>query len=99
MIDSTNDTKWYSYVAIDSTGNYAVSNPIWVSAEGGTPEPGGDSTKPGGQGSMDNGSADKAKSKGSNTGDNTHLLLLILLMTAAAIGATIMVIHKKRHNG
>lgn len=99
MIDSTNDTKWYSYVAIDSTGNYAVSNPIWVSAEGGTPEPGGDSTKPGGQGSMDNGSADKAKSKGSNTGDNTHLLLLILLMTAAATGATIMVIHKKRHNG
>lgn len=99
MIDSTNDTKWYSYVAIDSTGNYAVSNPIWVNAEGGTPEPGGDSTKPGGQGSMDNGSADKAKSKGSNTGDNTHLLLLILLMTAAATGATIMVIHKKRHNG
>ena len=99
MIDSTNDTKWYSYVAIDSTGNYAVSNPIWVNAEGGTPEPGGDSTKPGGQGSMDNGSADKAKSKGSNTGDNTHLLLLILLMTAAAAGATIMVIHKKRHNG
>ena len=99
MIDSTNDTKWYSYVAIDSTGNYAVSNPIWVSAEGGTPEPGGDSTKPGGQGSMDNGSADKAKSKASNTGDNTHLLLLILLMTAAATGATIMVIHKKRHNG
>lgn len=48
---------------------------------------------------MDNGSADKAKSKGSNTGDNTHLLLLILLMTAAATGATIMVIHKKRHNG
>ena len=86
MVDSTNDTKWYSYVAIDSTGNYAVSNPIWVSAEGGTPEPGGDS-------------ADKAKSKGSNTGDNTHLLLLILLMTAAATGATIMVIHKKRHNG
>lgn len=40
MVDSTNDTKWYSYVAIDSTGNYAVSNPIWVSAEGGTPEPG-----------------------------------------------------------
>ena len=99
MVDSTNDTKWYSYVAIDSTGNYAVSNPIWVNAEGGTPEPGGDSTKPGGQGSMDNGSADKAKSKGSNTGDNTHLLLLILLMTAAATGATIMVIHKKRHNG
>ena len=99
MIDSTNDTKWYSYVAIDSTGNYAVSNPIWVNAEGGTPEPGGDSTKPGGQGSTDNGSADKAKSKGSNTGDNTHLLLLILLMTAAATGATIMVIHKKRHNG
>lgn len=99
MIDSTNDTKWYSYVAIDSTGNYAVSNPIWVNAEGGTPEPGGDSTKPGGQGSMDNGSADKAKSKGSNTGDNTHLLLLILLMTAAATGATIMVIQKKRHNG
>lgn len=99
MIDSTNDTKWYSYVAIDSTGNYAVSNPIWVNAEGGTPEPGGDPTKPGGQGSMDNGSADKAKSKGSNTGDNTHLLLLILLMTAAATGATIMVIHKKRHNG
>lgn len=99
MIDSTNDTKWYSYVAIDSTGNYAVSNPIWVNAEGGTPEPDGDSTKPGGQGSMDNGSADKAKSKGSNTGDNTHLLLLILLMTAAATGATIMVIHKKRHNG
>lgn len=99
MIDSTNDTKWYSYVAIDSTGNYAVSNPIWVNAEGRTPEPGGDSTKPGGQGSMDNGSADKAKSKGSNTGDNTHLLLLILLMTAAATGATIMVIHKKRHNG
>lgn len=99
MIDSTNDTKWYSYVAIDSTGNYAVSNPIWVNAEGGTPEPGGDSTKPGGQGSMDNGSVDKAKSKGSNTGDNTHLLLLILLMTAAATGATIMVIHKKRHNG
>ena len=99
MIDSTNDTKWYSYVAIDSTGNYAVSNPIWVNAEGGTPEPGGDSTKPGGQGSMDNGSADKAKSKGSNTGDNTHLLLLILLMTAAATGATIMVIHKKKHNG
>ncbi len=99
MIDSTNDTKWYSYVAIDSTGNYAVSNPIWVNAEGGTPEPSGDSTKPGGQGSMDNGSADKAKSKGSNTGDNTHLLLLILLMTAAATGATIMVIHKKRHNG
>ena len=99
MIDSTNDTKWYSYVAIDSTGNYAISNPIWVNAEGGTPEPGGDSTKPGGQGSMDNGSADKAKSKGSNTGDNTHLLLLILLMTAAATGATIMVIHKKRHNG
>lgn len=99
MIDSTNDTKWYSYVAIDSTGNYAVSNPIWVNAEGGTPEPGGDSTKPGGQGSMDNGSADKAKSKGSNTGDNTHLLLLILLMTAAATGATIMVIRKKRHNG
>ena len=99
MIDSTNDTKWYSYVAIDSTGNYAVSNPIWVNAEGGTPEPSGDPTKPGGQGSMDNGSADKAKSKGSNTGDNTHLLLLILLMTAAATGATIMVIHKKRHNG
>lgn len=99
MIDSTNDTKWYSYVAIDSTGNYAVSNPIWVNAEGGTPEPGGDSTKPGGQGSMDNGSADKAKSKGSNTGDNTHLLLLILLMTAAATGATIMVIRKKRHDG
>ena len=48
---------------------------------------------------MDNGSADKAKSNGSNTGDNTHLLLLILLMTAAATGATIMVIHKKRHNG
>ena len=35
-IDSGKDAKWYSYVAIDSNGNYAVSNPIWVKAGGGT---------------------------------------------------------------
>lgn len=41
-INSKDDTKWYSFVSIDSNGNYAVSNPIWVSAD---KEAGGETTE------------------------------------------------------
>lgn len=99
MIDSGTDAKWYSYVSIDSKGNYAVSNPIWVKA-GGDVTPDTDPTeptKPGDTGTSDK--ADKAKGSTSNTGDNMNLLLLILLMTAAAAGATVMIIRWRKHNG
>ena len=95
-IDSGKDAKWYSYVAIDSNGNYAVSNPIWVKAGGGTEEP-DPAVKPTDNGKP--GSADKAKTSAADTGDNTNFLLLILLMTAAAGGSVALILRSRKNKG
>ena len=95
-IDSGKDEKWYSYVAIDSNGNYAVSNPIWVKAGGGTEEQ-DPAVKPTDNGKP--GSADKSKTSAADTGDNTNLLLLILLMTAAAGGSVALILRSRKNKG